>query len=238
MIAFDIKEFTGRQPEICLLDNASNTCSILEQLPSTDGDWDRMHYFVTPQAADSGVGYKLLLQNWAVGNDIVEYGYDNLQVYRVNQSDFVNIKLAKELSDLFIKGNKVSLPVVSSSAVEYKLNLSEVPTNVEFLSLGQGYDLGWLLVTDETSVADYINAIIGRETDSGYQPQILNGWANAWDISEVNRDHTVTIFYAPQLLVDGGWLITLGGLGLLVLPLIFRVGWRSGYYLLGRKISR
>lgn len=209
LIAFDGVLLSGRAPELCVLEMRSNTCSVLEQIVTTTGEWKRVYYFIPPRANNTKQGYRLQLFNWSAGKSNFDFAYDNLNIYQISNRNFQSMKLAVSLDDIYVNAKYTNLAAQHTVPSSYQVNVSEMPSSANYVILRQGYDPGWLMLTDKTSTNDWINALLGRNGGGQAQPQEFNGWANVWVLPQQSgANYNFTLYFAPQLLVNVGWLIT------------------------------
>jgi hypothetical protein len=226
IIAFDVLKNSGRRPEICLLDIKSNTCALYEQVRAISGEWVRNYFVVPAQTKVKGTGYRLTIYNWAVGKDIVDYSYDNLQVYKVNNRDFTNIILSAGRDTIYQAADFSAVNLSSRSYSSYSIDLSQIGPKQQYLILGQAYDSGWLMLTKDTTPADILHAIVGDQQVSRHQSEVYKGWSNIWSLDGIDRNQVIHLVYAPQYLVYVGWIGTLGLVGVLFLSFAIDAGRR------------
>lgn len=144
-------------------------------------------YFIQPPLNNTGSGYSLHFENssYNLSESINDLG--EISIYPIPFDFLSNITLessenvTQEISDTITSVNHPSSGL-------YQINLNKNGANKQTLSLFQSFDPGWH--------AYFVN---GLSLNPAGKHQLLNNWANGWEITPSNSK-TILIIFLPQLL--------------------------------------
>lgn len=105
--------------------------------------------------------------------------------------------VGKNFQQIQSQGQIEKLDKIGSSFYAIKLKFEN---NKGLINLSQSYECGWLALSHKTNKSYFSLANYKKLPHHRF-----NGWANAWEVPA--GEHQIIIFYWPQLLVFGGYLL-------------------------------
>lgn len=198
----------GRSLKIYLQNWETHRMDLEELLP--EGKFDS-YYFILPKKTD-GVGYTLNLETRAFGRIASENIIERVEIIPVPLESLMQIKLAPENNTEFENNLKI-LGLSKFGTSDY-----QVYTKGDgLLVLGQGYDDGWIALTNFQF--PFTNFQVLKHAK-------VNSWANGWLLECQNEDDKcqINIIFWPQILEYLGFMF-----------LIMTFGYFGVSYLKGRR---
>jgi hypothetical protein len=182
---------TGKLPRVILLPGVEKPTYFDDILKDTSTNY----FNILPSTATE---YFVGLEEKSFGNDPGEYQLRKMRLY-VYPAPFLNeIVLLKSGSSE--KTKVTSTPL--SSSWQFGSGILQVKLqapNAQLLEMNQSFDSKWLAYSSTSGFLDH---------------QVMSSWANAWQVPA--GEHTILIFYWPQMLSFAGYGVLLIGAGWLV----------------------
>ncbi|MDO8573548.1 MAG: hypothetical protein Q7R77_02245 [Candidatus Daviesbacteria bacterium] len=156
------------------------------------------YYFFQPPMEEFGTGYTLHFDNWSFNQDETVNELGKVSIYPI-QWDFLT-HIAFKKPNFQVISQVVPLQSVDHPAPYlYTVKINNNDNQNKTLSLFQSFDPGWQawLYPREFPLQRLENHVK------------VNNWANGWEILP-GQTGTVIIFYWPQLLEWGGFVLMIG----------------------------
>ncbi|MBU0999872.1 hypothetical protein KKE78_00550 [Patescibacteria group bacterium] len=156
------------------------------------------YYFFQPPMEEFGTSYKLHFDNWSFNADETINELGKISVHPIQWEFLVNIAFKKP--NFQVTSQTIPLQYVDHPAPYlYTVKINDTKNQSNTLSLFQSFDPGWQAWL-------YPNHFPLQKLSNHY---LVNNWANGWLIGP-NQSGTLIIFYWPQLLEWGGFILIIG----------------------------
>jgi len=207
------KNITGRSLKFYLQNIKSKRMDLEELLVanSSDGTFDSCYViYPTKENPMEELGYTLNLETRSFGKIASENEIQAIEFIPFDIDFLASLTITGKEPQIIYNQVKVT-DTDSWGTVVYRAKIEKTyKGKTGLVVLGQGYDNGWV-------------AYAGASQDKNSKKLVhikVNGWANGWTVPEgVDSSSTVTIFYWPQLLGWGGFI--------LIIPALLMILWRK-----------
>lgn len=185
LLNIESQNVAGLPLRLCLANSVSKRCDIYISLPA-DKQFTR-HVILIPPMADGGVGYELHFDNYSTGRIISTNRIKSLNIQPFPYYWLTGMHQPTTINPLVnttqIKSAKEILPSLIQITYDNPSN------NHGLIVLNRSFEEGWF-----GSRGEHVK---------------VNGWANGWLIGP-NQKGGLMIFYWPQLLEWGGFILMIG----------------------------
>lgn len=186
LLFVDSENIAGLPLRMCVANTSTKRCDLSVVLPENKNLTAQL--FLLPPINDGGVGYNVHFDNYSVGRIITTNRIKQLKIisfpyYWISKMQFAgNSTNLRQTSKMEIESVKQIFPGAMI------LNIVN-EQNPGLLTLNRSFEEGWFGSSGEHVKVD--------------------GWANGWLINKVG-EQKVYIFYWPQLLEWGGFILMIG----------------------------
>ncbi|MFH0937299.1 MAG: hypothetical protein V1808_03315 [Candidatus Daviesbacteria bacterium] len=203
LLAVASRNLTGRPILFSVINQTSKHIELETYLPlnnpSQKMDWQTT-YFILPPLALDGLGYTIYLANDSIGRheSINEVGH--IYMYRIPYNELTQIAWTNDQQDIISTSLRKAMLIVNHpNPAFYTIKVKDgIDLASSTLVLSQSFDSGWQAFVISNSGIKHLS-----------NHYLVNNWANGWEILS-NQSGTVIIFFWPQLLEWGGFVLMLG----------------------------
>lgn len=199
LISVNSKNLAGKPFYFWIEDLNSRRAALETYLPARPAGGSRsiISFFIQPPMEKDGLGYALHFDEKKFGNDNPKNELGKIEIQPIPFNFLASLVLKKQ--------NTFPLQTLTSVKVDHpnpSIYYVDIPVPVgqnSTLVLSQSFDPGWQVWLYPGKFP------LQRLTDH----VLINNWANGWLIGS-NQSGTVIIFYWPQILEWGGFILMIG----------------------------